>query len=48
MPELLCSVEGQVASLTADCAYDGDRHIHLVAEGCRVAWQKATGDGCRV
>jgi hypothetical protein len=86
VPALLEQVEGQIASLTADGAYDGepvyqaaasrqpdpppdvvipprssavpstedagaqtrrDRHIRLIAEKGRMAWQRATGYGRR-
>jgi hypothetical protein len=86
VPTLLGQVEGEIASVTADGAYDGepvyraiadrqpdpvpdivipprtsavpgtedveaqsqrDRHIRLVAEKGRMAWQKATGYGRR-
>ena len=86
VPALLDQVEGEIASLTADGAYDGepvyqaaasrqpdpppdvvipprssavpstedagaqnqrDRHIRLIAEKGRVAWQQATGYGRR-
>ncbi len=82
---LLATVDGQIASVIADGAYDGeviyretvarqhdppvevvipplsssvvtteaecqtirDRHVQLIAEKGRMAWQKATGYGCR-
>jgi hypothetical protein len=82
---LLATVEGRIASVIADGAYDGeavyreavarqhdppvdvvipprslsvvttktdcnatrDRHVQLIAEKGRMAWQKATGYGCR-
>ena len=85
VPALLATVEGQVASVIADGAYDGeaiyqeaaarqhdppvevvipprsssvvtteangqtirDRHVQLIAEKDRMAWQKATGYGRR-
>ena len=86
LPALLGQVEGEIASVTADGAYDGepvyhaatsrqpdrppdvvipprasavastedadaqsqrDRHIRLIAEKGRMAWQKATGYGRR-
>lgn len=86
VPALLGQVEGTIASVTADGAYDGaptyaaaaarqrdpppdvvvppralavpstddpakqsprDRHIRLIAEHGRIAWQKATGYGRR-
>jgi hypothetical protein len=86
VPALLDQVEGEIATVTADGAYDGepvyravadrqpdppadavipprasavpgtedadawsrrDRHVRLVAERCRMAWQKATGHGRR-
>ncbi len=86
VPALLGQVEGEIASVTADGAYDGepvyqaatsrqpdrppdvvipprssavastedadaqsrrDRHIQLIAEKGRMAWQKATGYGRR-
>jgi hypothetical protein len=85
VPALLATVEGQVASVIADGAYDGeavyqeaaarqhdppvevvipprlssvvtteangqtirDRHVRLIAEKGRMAWQKATGYGRR-
>ena len=86
VPALLGQVEGEIASVTADGAYDGepvyhaatsrqpdrppdvvipprssavastedagaqsqrDRHIRLIAEKGRMAWQKATGYGRR-
>jgi hypothetical protein len=86
VPALLKAIEGEIASVTADGAYDGDpvyqaitsrqpdplpgvvipprasavpgtgeadaqsqrdRHIRLIAEKGRMAWQKATGYGRR-
>jgi hypothetical protein len=86
VPALLGQVEGEIASVTADGAYDGepvyhaatsrrpdrppdvvipprssavastedadarnqrDRHIRLIAEKGRMAWQRATGYGRR-
>src|SRR5580692_1763881 len=85
VPALLATVEGRIASVTADGAYDGeavyqeaaarqhdppvevvipprsssvvttetdcnttrDRHVQLIAEKDRMAWQKATGYGRR-